>query len=67
MTRPKKQDHDRGEPRPDTALGEALKEFEEAETRNVGKPEPDKDPHGGSGGGDALTPNEGAQEEAGHG
>lgn len=67
MTRPQQHHHDDDqdsqEPRPDTALGELLKEFEEAETRHVGKPEPDEDPHGGSGGGDALTPNEEAQEK----
>ncbi|MFF1481172.1 hypothetical protein ACFVYD_27090 [Streptomyces sp. NPDC058301] len=49
------------EPDPDTALGEALKEFEDAETRDPGHTR--KDPHDGEAG-DALTPNEEAQEEA---
>jgi hypothetical protein len=46
----------------DTALGEALKEFEEAETRDVA----DSKRHARHDGeaGDALSPNEGAQEDA---
>ncbi|MFI6048876.1 hypothetical protein ACIBCO_02160 [Streptomyces violascens] len=47
---------------PDTALGEVLKEFEEAELRGTSGPERD-DAHDGEAG-DALTPNEEAQEEA---
>ncbi|MFH8484905.1 hypothetical protein [Streptomyces longisporoflavus] len=43
---------------PDTALGEALKEFENAETDVLDEPEHDSDGEAG----DALTPNEGAQE-----
>ncbi|MFD7336033.1 hypothetical protein ACFV98_08500 [Streptomyces violascens] len=50
---------------PDTALDEVLKEFEEAELREAGGPERD-DAHDGEAG-DALTPNEEAQEEAAEG
>ncbi|MER7175709.1 hypothetical protein [Streptomyces mesophilus] len=47
---------------PDTALGEVLREVEEAETRGPGH-EDLSDEHDGEAG-DALTPNEEAQEDA---
>ncbi|NGO75731.1 hypothetical protein G6045_08580 [Streptomyces sp. YC504] len=47
---------------PDTALGEVLKEVEEAETRDPGR-DGLSDEHDGEAG-DALTPNEEAQEDA---
>ncbi|MFE4861237.1 hypothetical protein [Streptomyces sp. NPDC056670] len=58
-------DHDRdsAERHPKTALGEVLKEFEEAETRHV--PGPRRESPHDSEAGDGLTPNEGAQEESG--
>ncbi|MFJ6698114.1 hypothetical protein ACIQM4_18870 [Streptomyces sp. NPDC091272] len=49
---------------PGTALGEVLKEFEEAETHDVGRTDlPPK--HDGEAG-DALSTNEEAQEDASH-
>ncbi|GAA3487460.1 MULTISPECIES: hypothetical protein [Streptomyces] len=61
MTSPQHQsDQDAG--RPETALDEALKEFEEAETRDVGRTDLPADHDGEAG--DALSPNEEAQEDA---
>ncbi|MFD7541586.1 hypothetical protein [Streptomyces sp. NPDC059819] len=54
------------EQRPDTALGEVLKEFEEAETHHVGRAEAGKSDRRAGEAGDALTPNEEAQEDADH-
>ncbi|GAA4100238.1 hypothetical protein [Streptomyces hundungensis] len=67
MTRLDNHDHDQDsvERRPKTALGEVLKEFEEAETRHVDEPGPRRVSPNDSEAGDALTPNEGAQEESG--
>lgn len=65
MTRPQPHDDRSSEPDFDTALGEVLKEFKDAKdarTREPDRPEED-DPHDGEAG-DALTPNEQAQEEA---
>ncbi|MEU9097834.1 hypothetical protein [Streptomyces sp. NPDC048361] len=62
MTHPQTQDNGSSKAHPDTALDEVLKEFEDAETRDprsAGR----KDAHDGEAG-DALSPNEEAQEEA---
>lgn len=68
MARPERQDHgqhpDEPHPDPETALGEVLKEFEEAETQHVGEENPATDDHHDGEAGDALTPNEEAQEDA---
>ncbi|MFF4186716.1 hypothetical protein ACFYZ9_26370 [Streptomyces sp. NPDC001691] len=65
MTHPRQQaPGSPSEAHPDTALDEVLKEFEEAETRGTKKPDRE-DAHDGEAG-DALTPNEEAQEETAH-
>ncbi|MFG3281427.1 hypothetical protein [Streptomyces sp. NPDC048111] len=60
MNHPHHQDAS-SEPQSDSALDEVLKEFEHAETRGTRTGR--KDPHDGEAG-DALSPNEEAQEEA---
>ncbi|MCT9092266.1 hypothetical protein N4G70_25830 [Streptomyces sp. ASQP_92] len=62
MTHPHQQDNDSSASHADTALDEVLKEFEDAETRDP-KQTAREDAHDGEAG-DALTPNEEAQEEA---
>ncbi|MET9366195.1 hypothetical protein ABZX93_35575 [Streptomyces sp. NPDC006632] len=62
MTHPHQQDTGSSDSHSDTALDEVLKEFEDAETRDPRRAGY-KDSHDGEAG-DALTPNEGAQEEA---
>ncbi|MER0449775.1 hypothetical protein ABR738_35425 [Streptomyces sp. Edi4] len=62
MTRPHQHDTGSAPSHPDSAMGEVLKEFEDAQTRDP-KKAGRKDAHDGEAG-DALTPNEHAQEEA---
>ncbi|SDL00644.1 hypothetical protein [Streptomyces indicus] len=63
MSSPQHQsDQDSSAPDPDSALGEVFKEVEEAETRDPGLGGAPGEHEGEAG--DALTPNEEAQEEA---
>lgn len=55
----------RSDERPDTAAGEVLAEIEDAETHGEGTGRPRRSHGHGSGeAGDAITPNQQAQEEA---